>query len=1015
MIDKRLLLNKDENIENQNVLHINRLPARIAAIPAKKRGVYYQNKYDSEMIRALNGDYKFKYLLEDTYKNFYLPTEDDASWDTIDVPSMWQFRGYGMPEYPNIRYSIPFAPPFVCKDNPVGLYRKKFNISSLKGRYILHFAGVEGAFYVYVNGILAGFSKGSRLPSEFDVTSLVSEGENLLAIKVFTYSDATYLENQDMLLANGIFRDVYLIELEESHLWDYRVRTTYDSISIEAKLDIKGDFKIRLTLDENEVTLPAHSTVTHTFKLTNPRLWCAENPNLYDLYIELLDGDRIVEVHSKRVGIMHTRVEGNKFLVNEHPIYIKGINRHENSAKNGRCLTVDEIRRDLMMIKQNNLNAIRLAHYTNDPATYEIAAELGLYLMDEADLETHGAYIMNGDQGYLSKSPEWLEAYFDRIKRMLELNKNEVAIFIWSTGNEAGVGENLEKCIDYIREFDPTKECTITQDTGNYVHFRKIAYYPMKNTENYSDDGYPVMAIEYAHAMGNSPGTLEDYWDYNYTHEKMLGGFAWEFRNHGFSATDEYGEKYYKFGGDFNDIYHWANFNLDGFCTSDGTPKPTWRELGAVSFAAYTRYEDGKLLIKNTNDFKTLSYLSAKYQVEADGITVKKGDIPLPKIAPHEVYSIPVDTSVENIVSGARYFLSILYYEGEKLVHKKQFPLGILSPKEKFTPTVSNSTVYAENYILTVKRGRVTLKLKRGELLSLSINDEELLGNMKLNFHRAYTDNDGIKGLFPRRMGEWQEALLRYYRFTPHDISVEENESVTTVTAIGRVTADSLYSGFFVKLSYDIYENIVLVTVDAEPYGALPELLPRIGVAFESDKRLRGVRWLGHGPHQNYPDAKMSAPVGIWESDIEKLNFLYDMPQETGNREGTIALTLSDGARALSVVGADSFSFSYHPFSLDNLTDSTHRNELIRDSKNHLYVDYKMRGLGSRSCGPDPEEKYELRPHAFTFSFALCTTDFEEAVRLSRKDFGKISKRLSEDYVYEKPERVRELADCDVI
>ena len=1015
MIDKSLLLNHDDNIENQNVLHINRLPARIAAIPSKKRNVYYQNKYDSEMIRCLNGEYKFKYLQEDSYKNFYLPTESDDAWDTIDVPSMWQFRGYGEPEYPNIRYSIPFAPPFVCKDNPVGLYRRKFSVAKTSGRYILHFAGVDGAFYAYVNGELAGFSKGSRLPSEFDVTELITEGENLLALKVFTYSDATYLENQDMLLANGIFRDVYLIELEESYLWDYRVRTTYETISVEAKFNLNRALKVRISLGDESVTLDASPTVSHTFKLKNPRLWCAEEPNLYELYIELMDEGRVVEVHSKRVGIMHTRVLGNKLLVNEKPIYVKGINRHENNAKNGRCMSVAEIRRDLTLIKENNLNAIRLSHYTNDPATYEIAAELGLYLMDEADLETHGAYIMNGDQGYLSKSSEWFNAYFDRIKRMLELNKNEVAIFIWSTGNEAGVGENLERCIDYIREFDPTKECTITQDTGDYIHFRKIAYYPMKDTEKYSDEGYPVMAIEYAHAMGNGPGTLEDYWDYNYTHEKMLGGFAWEFRSHGLEATDEFGVKYYKYGGDFKDIYHWANFNMDGFCTSDGTPKPTWNELGAVSFAAYTTYENGVLKIKNTNDFKSLSYLRAKYEIEADGATVKSVDLELPNIAPHEVYSTVIDTAVDNALSGARYFLSVLYYEGERLVHRKQFPLGILKSKEKFIPSVSDSTSEVKDYVLTVKRGNLTAKFKHGELISLSSKEDVLLENMRLNFHRAPTDNDGIKGLFPRRMGEWQEALIRHYRFTAHDVDIEENDTVTTVTAIGRVTADSLYSGFFVKLSYDIFKNIVLVTIDAEPYGDMPEVLPRIGVTADVGKAFDSARWLGHGPNQNYSDAKMSAPVGIWDLNIDKLNFLYDMPQETGNREGVSALTLYGEKQNLSVVGTDTFSFSYHPFSLDKLTDATHKNELSADSKNHLYLDYKMRGLGSRSCGPDPEEKYELRPHAFTFSFALSDADFDGAVNLSQKDFGKKTKRLSGDYVYKKPERIRELADCDII
>ena len=477
MLDTSSLLNNDSNIENPQILHINRLPARATVVPSQSRGIYYQNKEDSVFLRSLNGDYKFKYLTEDTFKDFYEEDTVDADWDTIDVPSMWQYRGYGMPEYPNVRYPIPFFPPYVKKQNPVGLYRKAFVIDNPAPRSILHFAGVDNAFYVYLNGEMVGFSKGSRVPAEFDVTEYIRKGMNVLAVKVFTYSDATYLENQDMLLANGIFRDVFLIETGTNTLWDYRVTTTYSSISVETKLRVVSPYSIRFTLDGKTIEYKATEMIKHTFELENPKLWTAETPNLYDLYIELLDQEgNAFEVHSKRVGIMHTRVNKNRFLVNEKPIYIKGINRHENDPWNGQALTVAQIRRDLEMIKSNNLNAIRMSHYPNNPATYEIAAELGLYLMDEADLETHGAAIFNGDQGYLSKSPEWLPAYMDRVVRMMERDKNEVAVFIWSTGNEAGTGENLNKCIDFIREFDPTRECIITQDIGEYTHFRKIAY-----------------------------------------------------------------------------------------------------------------------------------------------------------------------------------------------------------------------------------------------------------------------------------------------------------------------------------------------------------------------------------------------------------------------------------------------------------------------------------------------------------------------------------------------------------
>lgn len=1014
---KNQLMNFDPNIEDQNVLHINRLPARATVVPAQRTGIYYKNKEESTLLRSLNGDYRFLYRLEDTEPLFYANDVEDSAWDVIDVPSMWQYRGYGKPEYPNIRYPIPALPPYVKKQNPVGYYRKRFVIEEPSEKTILHFGGVDNAFYVYLNGTMVGFSKGSRLPAEFDVTGFIKKGENLLAIKVFTYSDATYLENQDMLLASGIFRDVYLIESRADTLWDYRVRTTYSSISIEATLEGCGNYDVRISLDGQSVTYKASKYITHTFELDEPRLWSAETPQLYDLTIELLRNGEAFEVHSKRVGIMHSRIEGNKFLVNERPIYIKGINRHENNAKNGRAISVEEIEADLKLIKENNLNAIRLAHYTNHPATYEIAAELGLYLMDEADLETHGAYIINGDQGYLSKTPEWLPAYKDRIIRMLETNKNEVAIFIWSTGNEAGTGENLDRCIDIIREFDPNHECIITQDTGVYTHFRKIAYYPMSRVNDYTDEGYPVLAIEYAHAMGNSPGTLEDYWDYNYTHEKMVGGFAWEFRNHGFYSEDEDGNAFYKYGGDFDDRYHWANFNMDGFCMSDGTPKPTWYELGAVSFAAYTTFDGHLLHVKNTNDFLTLSYLTAKYDITAEGEVVKQGSFDIPEVMPHESFSVKLDLSVTDAKAGVKYFLNVHYFDNDKKVHTKQFELGVLKKAEPFVPKAFERSVSVDNYILKVLGKDFSVQFTKGMLSHFEKDGKLLIERpMSLNFWRAHTDNDGISIHSARPLNVWKREMIRDYYFNLYDINVEEKPESVTVTTIGRMTTDSVYGGFICKVIYEIYEGgNILVSLRGEPYGTLPENLPRIGVIFGMDKSFDSCSWIGRGPGENYSDSNLTAPVGSYSFPVEGMNVIYDYPQETGNHENTTLVSLeSNDGRKLFVVGSDEFSFSYHDFSLDDLENALHKNELKKSTDaNYLYVDYKMRGLGSRSCGPDPEEKSELRPHSFELSFILCG-DGNVAQELSHLDFSRKTRALSDTYVATPTKRIPQLADCDI-
>ena len=1024
MIDKSTLINRDPNIENQNILHINRLPPRTTVIPSDKRGVYYHNKYSSSRIRSLCGDYKFLYLGEDTYKNFYLPEESDAKWDTIDVPSMWQYRGYGTVEYPNVRYSFPFDPPYVKKKNPVGLYRRTFTVGTPAERTLIHFSGVDNAYYVYLNGTLVGFSKGSRLSAEFDVTSLIKEGENLLAVKVFTYSDASYLENQDMLLASGIFRDVYLIESSKNTLWDYRVTSTKSSITVDAIFNVSTPYRVRITLDGECVEYDVRENIKHTFELKNPRLWNAEEPNLYDLYIELVDGE-VFETHSKRVGIMHSRIEGNKFLVNDRPIYVKGVNRHENDPWNGRTLTVEQIRCDLELIKANNLNAIRLSHYTNDPSTYEFAAELGLYLMDEADLETHGACIV-GDQGYLSKLPEWFPAYEDRIRRMLETNKNEVPIFIWSTGNEAGRGENLERCIDIIREFDPMHECVITQDPGEYTHFRKIGYYPMSKLEEYTDDGHPVLAIEYAHAMGNSPGTLADYWDYNYTHEKMMGGFVWEFRSHGFGAVDECGRVFYKYGGDFEDVYHWSNFNLDGYCLSDGRPKPTWYELGTVSFAAYTTFDGEMLTVKNTNDFLSLSYLRMFYEIIEDGTVINREEISIPEVSPHESFTAKPSLTVAK-KSGARYFIDVVFEKDGREVHRKQFPLAENPPLPLDIPK-NECEVSVEDYVITVKRGDFVCKFDKGMLSYIEKGGKVISDKpMRLNLHRAYTDNDGIINFSLRHIAVWQRAFIRDYYFGLYDIDLEENSERVKISALGRFTSDAVSSGFNVRITYEILSNDTViitvkgipfgaVTVNGDPWGALPEILPRIGVSLELSGDYDNVKWLGRGPLENYPDSKANAPIGIYEKRIADMNFDYDVPQETGNREDTYCLTLTDerGECPISVTGAPTVSFSCHDMTLDNLTDARHKNEIVKSNKKHLYIDYRMRGLGSKSCGPDPEEKYELHPHSFSFTFALAATDFDGAVDLSRRDLGHRTEALSDTYHCSIGEKVEELFDCDI-
>ncbi len=1016
-MDKHLLTGQDPHLENLELTHINRLPPRVTVIPADKRGLCYRTKDQSPMVRSLNGDYQFFYAEEDLLTDWAEVATADTDWDVIDVPSMWQYRGYGKPEYPNVCYSFAFIPPYVRKPNPVGYYRKRFVVDNPAAKTILHFGGVDNAFYVYLNGTFVGFSKGSRLPAEFDVSALVQQGENLLAVKVFTYSDGSYMENQDMLLASGIFRDVYLLETAADTLWDYRVTTDLENVTVTLTPQIATAFDLRLTLDGESVTLPAAATVTHTFHLENPRLWTAETPNLYDLHIELIRDGVPFEVHTKRIGLMHSRVEGNRFLVNGAPIYIKGVNRHEHNAKNGRAITVEQIEAELRDIKANNLNAIRLSHYTNHPATYEIASEIGLYLMDEADLETHGAHVAGGDEGYLSKQPEWLTPYWDRVYRMLELNKNEPCIFARTTGNECGRGENLEICARRMREFDPDHEVLIVQGSPDN-RFRLIGYYPMSVVEDLPDEGFPVVAIEYAHAMGNSPGLLEDYWDWNYTHEACIGGFVWEYKNHGFYNEDENGERFYQYGGDFDDAYHWSNFTLDGFHFSDGSPKPAWAELKAVSFAAYVTMKDGALWLKNTNDFTDLSAYTAQYAVVADGKTLKTAPLDIPALAPHEAATLPLDLTDLPAIGGARYFLNVTFFQNGEAVHQKQLPLDLAFAKAAYAPQAGRFAVSVDNRRrLWVKGDSFAVGFDKGMLSYVEKDGACVLdGAMKLNLYRAPTDNDGITNLFPRRRGEWEKAMLARYYFSLLDMDVEEKADRVIVRVAGQYAPVAQYQGFHIKIAYTVLaDGIVTVELKGQPYGQLPAVLPRIGVVFPTDKAFDTCTWLGHGPNENYCDMHCANPVGVYTRAVSEMNVLYDVPQETGNHEATAAVTLTDGARTLSVFGAPTFAFSYHPFTLDALDKALHRNELKNCPDRHfLYIDYRMRGLGSHSCGPEPEEKYELHPHSFCLAFGVAACDSDTAIALARQDFGIATAALSDTYTPPPFVKVMEIADCDI-
>lgn len=1018
--DISIAINLPAELQNPEVLEKKRLVARSALIPAKEAGIYYYNRYDSDRILSLNGDYRFFLDTEEAPDGFEVLEYDDSDWDVIDVPSMWQYRGYSDVTYPNVEYPFPPNPPYILRLNPVGCYRRTFEVmkEQLSNRAVLHFAGVDNAFYVYINGSFAGFAKGCRTDTEFDVTEFLKEGTNTIAVKVYTYSDASYLENQDMLLASGIFRDVYLIFTHQCALWDYEIISDMEKVLVRAYLwEEVSDARLKLTFDgeQSELTFKG-KCAEYTFLRGDRELWTAETPNLYNITFELYESDVLREVHSKRVGFVTSEVKGHQFLVNGKPVRMKGINRHDNNCDNGRALTTKQIREDLLLMKANNINAIRCSHYPNSPELYEFASELGIYVMDEADLESHGCGVM-GDQGMINKMPQWKAAFLDRTIRMQMRDKNETCVVIWSIGNEIGAGQNAEACAAYLRGLEdkkPVQYRALNLTDSDFIICGYPNIYKMSTyLENNREYNLPLLMIEYAHAMGNSPGNLEHIWEFVYEHPEFMGGYVWEFRSHGKRRVAANGLSDYLYGGDFHDDNHWSNFTLDGFLTSDGTKKPAIEELKFAYAPVRFAYENGVLKVHNVNDFLVISKenLEISWEVSGDGVILERDILDYSAIPARECY----ETELKPEYSGHDCFLTVCAKKQGTIIYMKQFKLSATCEKTPLKSELFKAickvnqdkvAVEGDNFKLTFENGVPVYYEKAGRIFISS--------PMAFVTHRAEIDNDGIVGLYPRWIESWEKSRLHKMCFYTISTKVKQSDTEVVINVKGILTADHCYAGFNVDLQYKIlYDGMFIVDMTVKPFGEMPELgghnpvnspettisrLPRFGVCFMLDKRFQTAKWFGRGPGQNYPDAVSAAPVGMYEMPLDELNFHFDMPQETGTRTEVRQLQVKSSEGNFNVYGNDTFSYSIHPWSLENLRAARHPSELEEDDCYYLYIDYKMRGLGSMSCGPEPEEEFDFVPHDFKFVFGV-NGEYDNMPEYFMKDLGEKTKKLTEKYI----------------
>lgn len=985
----------------------------------------------SPWFELLNGVWKFHYASTPALspQRFFCEDFDVNGWDDIQVPSHWQLQGYGRPHYTNIVYPFPLDPPRVPTENPTGAYRRDFIIpEGWTGRPVfLHFAGVDSAFHVWVNGEEVGYSQGSRLPAEFDITPYVRVGCNTLAVRVYQWSDGSYLEDQDQWWLSGIFRDVYLYSTPEVHVFDFAVQTELDDQYRDAVLKVRAvvhnytdqtraghQVEIRLLDDAlqpvtttpvaAELSVSANDSVTVHLKtaVTNPRKWSAESPYLYTLLITLKDDQgRVLEVETCKVGFRSVEIKGGHLLVNGVPIMIKGVNRHEDHPDLGRAVSWEAMVQDILVMKRHNINAVRTSHYPNDPRWYDLCDIYGLYVMDEADLECHG-YGATGSNR-LSDDPEWEAAYVDRMMRMVERDKNHPSVIIWSLGNESGFGPNPRAMADWTRKADPTRPIHYDRDVNaEVVDFYSAMYKPVEACiEMAKEEGYakPVILCEYAHAMGNGPGGLKEYWEAFYEYPRLQGGFVWEFADHGLRQMTEDGQEWFAYGGDFGDKPNDGNFVIDGLVFPDRQPSPGMIEYKKVLEPVKVDPVDlatGEVEITNRYDFLCLSHLHAAWHVEVDGTVVESGSLDLPHIGAGEAQKVTVPYKYPALPkAGAEYWLNLSFTlagdttwapRGHEVAFA-QFRLPVATPSGPVFNLHMAPPMHCEetDHHLAVHGAHFTLVFDKlyGVIDSWSYHGLPLLRKgPQLQFWRAPLDNDR------HIQREWRKAGLDRltHRVDRCNVVAQEPGVVKLVVQV-RIAPPMLDKALVCQYNYTIYgTGDVVIEATGTPVGEFP-VLPRIGLEMILPKELEHVSWYGRGPGECYSDSKLANVIGVYHAGVDDLFTPYIFPQDNGNRTDVrwVGLTNVRGMGLLAC-GRPLINFSAHRYSQETLDRTSHVHKLVPADGIYFHLDHRHHGLGSNSCGPGPLPQYRLEPEAFRFAVRLrpFSTDDTSAMTLSK-------------------------------
>ena len=999
--------------EDLSVLHENTMPARAYYIPASKRmDNLVEHREESDRMQLLNGTWKFQYFnsIYDVQEPFFEKDYDTENFDEIQVPSVWQMAGYDTHQYTNIRYPFPFDPPYVPQDIPCGTYAHTFVYHKDENapKAFLNFEGVDSCFYVWINGSYVGYSQVSHMTSEFDITDLLRDGENSIAVLVMKWCDGSYLEDQDKFRMSGIFRDVYILKRPKQAISDYHIKTRIEDMLAKVEIEMKfySPLNVKISIEDRNGAVVALGSIaeegTAVLEIASPELWNTENPYLYKLILETEN-----EVIVDHIALRKIEIKDQVIYLNGQKIKFRGVNRHDSDPVTGFTISLEQLTTDLTLMKQHNFNAIRSSHYPNAPFFYEMCDKYGFMVIDEADIEAHGPFMIyrKEDTDYnrfkrwnekIADDPVWEEAIVDRVKLMVERDKNRFCIVMWSMGNESAYGCNFEKALEWTKNFDPDR---ITQyESARYRNYDET--YDYSNLDVYSrmypalseiqeyldkDGSKPFLLVEYCHSMGNGPGDFEDYFQMIQDNDKMCGGFVWEWCDHAIAhGTAENGKTIYAYGGDHGEEIHDGNFCMDGLVYPDRTVhtglleyKNVYRPARVISYDK----ESGELVLHNYMDFDDLKdYVKISYELTQDGLVISKGKLPEVSAAPHSEGKINLKI---NVPESGKCYLKFIYHLKKELplldedhilgfdeieVSQKDAKCQLAEKWVEKTVTDSELQVSEDDTQIHIKGREFAYTIDRRTALftEMKFAGREYLNHpMELNIWRAPTDNDMyIKS-------EWKKAHYDKAYTRAYTTEVVQGKHGVKITSHASVVAETVQKILDVTITWKIeaagkIDADIAVTKDDE----FPDL-PRFGVRMFLDKKLSAARYFGMGPQESYCDKHQAASHGLYHANVDDLHEDYIRPQENGSHYDCEYVELNNSRYGIVVSAENAFSFNASYYTQEELEKKTHNYELTESDSVVFCVDYALNGIGSNSCGPVVLEQYRFDDVLFRFQFTL--------------------------------------------